>query len=65
MNEEIGKTAGLVWQYLNEKGEVTLSQVKKNVKASSDMVNQAIGWLARENKLEIQKKGNSYRISLK
>lgn len=65
MNEEIGKTAGLVWQYLNEKGEATLAQVKKNVKAPSDLVNQAIGWLAREDKLEIQKKGKSYRISLR
>ena len=47
---EIGETAGRVWQILNENGQTTLTQLKKKVNGSADLLNQAIGgWLVKRN----------------
>jgi hypothetical protein len=61
----IGNTAGKVWKFLNEKGEANLSQLKKGVKGDPNLVLQAIGWLAREDKLVIEKKGRYITYALK
>ncbi|MGH1366156.1 MAG: winged helix-turn-helix domain-containing protein [Calditrichia bacterium] len=61
----IGTTAGELWQYLEENGETTLATLKKKVSGGSDLVNQAIGWLARENKLEVIRKGRSVKVKLR
>jgi hypothetical protein len=53
MTHPIGETAGKVWKFLDEKGEVTLNQMKKGIKADPNLIPQAIGWLAREDKLII------------
>ena len=62
---EISQTAGRIWHVLQENGETTLSQLKKKVDGSTDTINQSIGWLAREDKLNIEKKGNSLKLVLK
>jgi hypothetical protein len=56
MIPKIGETAGKVWKFLEEKGEANLTQMKKGVKADPNLILQAIGWLAREDKLQIEKK---------
>ena len=61
----IGQTAGKVWKFLEEKGEANLTQMKKGVKAEPDLILQAIGWLAREDKLQIEKKGRFITYTLK
>ena len=65
MIHSIGNTAGKVWKFLKEKGEANLNQLKKGVKADPNLVLQAIGWLAREDKLLIQKKGRYITYALK
>ena len=65
MIQSIGDTAGKVWSYLNEKGEATLSELKMGVKADPNLILEAIGWLAREDKLRIEKKGRYVTYSLK
>ncbi len=65
MTHEIGEVAGKIWQFLSENGESTFAQVKKKVRGSAELLHQAIGWLAREAKLHIQKKGSSFKLSLK
>ena len=65
MIQSIGDTAGKVWNFLNEEGEANLSQLKKGVEADSNLVLQAIGWLAREDKLLIEKKGRYIMYALK
>ncbi|NWF54386.1 MAG: winged helix-turn-helix domain-containing protein [Syntrophaceae bacterium] len=65
MTQSIGDTAGKVWEFLHEKGETKLSQLKKGVKADSNLVLQAIGWLAREDKLLIRKTGRYITYALK
>lgn len=68
MNEEIGTAAGQVWQALADRGELTLPQVKKATGLDSPLLDWAVGWLAREDKLAIipesGKKG-SLRLQLK
>jgi hypothetical protein len=44
--ETIGKTAGLVWKFLQSNGESSISAVAKGVKAPGPMVSMAVGWLA-------------------
>jgi Winged helix-turn-helix domain (DUF2582) len=65
MIQSIGDTAGKVWRLLDEKGETKLSELKKGVGADPNLVLQAIGWLAREDKLLIEKKGRYIAYSLK
>jgi hypothetical protein len=65
MIQEIGETAGKVWKFLNEKGETNLTQLKKGVKADPNLILQAIGWLAREDKLQINKKERFITYALK
>ena len=48
MQEEIGKTAGAIWDALNTRGEQSLSELKKSVKGKEPTFDWAIGWLARE-----------------
>jgi len=61
----IGQTAGKVWKFLEEKGEANLTQMKKGVKADPNLILQAIGWLAREDKLQIHKKERFVTYTLK
>jgi hypothetical protein len=51
--QAIGETAGAVWQYLKNHGKSTIRTVEREVEAPAGMVPMAIGWLAREGKLEV------------
>ena len=64
MHEEIGTTAGAIWQALNEKGELSLPILKKQVEAKSPIFDWAVGWLAREDKVVITRHQKSYRVRL-
>lgn len=65
MNEMIGQAAGKVYNYLNEKNESTVAALKKDLELKSDEATFALGWLAREDKLDFEKKGNSLKVRLK
>jgi hypothetical protein len=64
MHEEIGTTAGAIWQILNSKGELSLPSLKQQVEAKSPVFEWAIGWLAREDKVVIIRRQKSYRVRL-
>ncbi|MFB6208855.1 MAG: winged helix-turn-helix domain-containing protein [Candidatus Nanohaloarchaea archaeon] len=64
MYDEIGETAGEVWRFLDEEGETSLRQIDKNVDAPRSKVCMAIGWLAREGKLDFDTKGRGATFSL-
>ena len=64
MQEEIGITAGAIWKILHAKGELSLSQLKKETKAKPLVFDWAIGWLARENKIAFKQQKRSIRIRL-
>jgi predicted transcriptional regulator len=61
---EIGKTAGEVWRYLGKKGQTPLSELPNKVNTHPDQVHQAIGWLAREDKVKFTKEGRTTRVAL-
>jgi len=61
----IGETAGKIWKFLSQHGEANLNQIKKNVKADPNLILQGIGWLAREDKLSIEKKARFVTYVLK
>ncbi len=65
MEEEIGKTAGAIWDALNARGELSLSELKEVVKRKEPTFDWAIGWLARENQIAITSEKRSFRIRLK
>ncbi|HYY24681.1 MAG TPA: winged helix-turn-helix domain-containing protein [Candidatus Udaeobacter sp.] len=63
--ETIGETAGLVWNFLRSNGEASLSALEKGVKAPKPMVSMAVGWLAREGKIEVKDDKRAVRIALR
>jgi len=65
MHDEIGRTAGEIWQALNGKGELSLAQLKEEVKGKSPVFHWAIGWLAREDKIVITPEKRSFSVQLK
>jgi hypothetical protein len=70
MNEEhkmneIGTIAGKIWETINAEGEVTVSKLLKLTDEKRDLVLMALGWLAREDKLEAETRKNATFYSLK
>lgn len=54
MNTEIiGLWAGSVWNALNEADALGMKQLKKITKLKEKEIYAALGWLARENKVNI------------
>jgi len=64
VKDKIGKTAGEIWKILKKKKEVNVAELPKLVNEKSALVYQAIGWLAREDKIEYQTKAAKTFVSL-
>jgi Mn-dependent DtxR family transcriptional regulator len=64
MKEEIGETAGKIWEILKKKGEVNVAQLSRLLDKKSAMVHQGLGWLAREDKVDYQVKAGKTYVSL-
>lgn len=62
--EEIGTTAGKVWGFLVSSGPVSLSALEKGVDEPRNLVDMAVGWLAREGKVAVDREERSIRIRL-
>ena len=63
--EQIGETAGEVWHLLaDEKEPVSLAQLAKRIDQPRDVIMQAIGWLAREDKIRIEENGRTRYVAL-
>jgi hypothetical protein len=63
--EQVGVTAGKVWHILNDFGPQTSAQVKKRLNGSGELVGFALGWLAREDKIEISQEKKTFKVALK
>lgn len=64
MKEKIGKTAGKIWKLLQKHDEISISQFPKMLNEKAVIVNQALGWLAREDKINYRQESNRTLISL-
>ncbi|MDD5566205.1 MAG: winged helix-turn-helix domain-containing protein [Candidatus Omnitrophica bacterium] len=66
MITEIGIVAGDIWHYLDQHGEVLLSDLVRGIDKHRDNVLMSLGWLAREGHVILQKMDNNeYRVSLR
>lgn len=65
MREKIGETAGKIWATLNVENEISLTRLPKMVGERETVVYQALGWLAREDKIEYEQKGNRTLVSIR
>lgn len=64
--EKAGELAGKIWEALNEGGELSAKDLKKAVKVRADKdLYLALGWLLREDKLNIKEEGKEILVSLK
>ncbi len=64
MKDEIGETAGKIWEILKKKEEVNIAQLPRLLNKKSAVVYQGLGWLAREDKVEYQIKAGKTLVSL-
>nr|AAZ32120.1 hypothetical protein [uncultured euryarchaeote Alv-FOS5] len=61
----IGEKAGLVWSYLHENGPSSDRNISKKTGLSKEETWGALGWLAREGKVEIvgiKKRGKTKEV---
>ncbi|MDE6403147.1 MAG: winged helix-turn-helix domain-containing protein [Muribaculaceae bacterium] len=63
-SEKIGTYAGLVWNALNEADVLGTKQLKKITKLKDKEVYAAIGWLAREGKINIEESEDGKELLL-
>jgi hypothetical protein len=53
----IGTNAGLIWRALNKSGRMNVKDLKKETKIRSEKnLFAAIGWLAKEEKIDLEEK---------
>ena len=64
MKEKIIETAGKVWRFLGQNGQTNVSQLAKSLKEKDEVVFQALGWLAREDKIDYTVKNRRTYVSL-
>ena len=63
--QQVGETAGAVWHALADHGPSSLAKLVERVGGNRDLVMQAIGWLAREGKIEIAETKRGRIVSLR
>ncbi len=64
MNKEtIGQNAGLIWQVLQE-GEKNVKVLRKEAKLKDKDMTFALGWLAREDKVNFKEVDGELFVSL-
>ncbi|MGN0031833.1 MAG: winged helix-turn-helix domain-containing protein [Candidatus Gastranaerophilaceae bacterium] len=63
--EQIGFAAGEIYNYLNQNGTTSFAKMKKELDLKGNFADLGLGWLARENKVEISQKGPAVKVSLR
>lgn len=64
MKEKVIEMAGKTWRYLGQNGETNVKQLTKALKEKDEVILQAIGWLAREDKINYSIKNRRTFVSL-
>lgn len=65
INGQVGETAGKIWHLLNEEGPQTFPQLKKKLNGTGEILGFALGWLAREDKVDITQDKRILTVALK
>jgi len=64
MKEKVIDAAGKTWRFLGQNGQTKVSQLAKALKEKEEVVLQALGWLAREDKIDYAIKNRRTFVSL-
>jgi len=64
MKEKVIETVGKVWRFLGQNGQTNVSKLATSLKEKDELVYQALGWLAREDKIEYTVKNRRTFVSL-
>ncbi len=65
IQQEIINAAGMIYNYLSDKGEVTITKMKKDLDLYENFAEMGLGWLSREDKIEYTKKMRSVTVKLR
>lgn len=57
----IGTNAGIVWRLMNNEHKWSYQELKERSGLSDRELNAAIGWLAREDKIQIEEDMNTHQ----
>ncbi|HUK13785.1 MAG TPA: winged helix-turn-helix domain-containing protein [Thermoanaerobaculaceae bacterium] len=63
--DNLAQAPGKVWHFLRANGKVSLTALEKGVDAPRAMVYMAVGWLAKEGKVEMVQEERAVRIWLR
>ncbi len=64
MKEKVIEAAGKTWRYLGQNGETNMAKLGHVIKEKDAIVLQALGWLAREDKINYSIKNRRTFVSL-
>jgi hypothetical protein len=65
MADTIGEVAGKIWNYLNQNGPSSVNKITVETGENKNDIQRAIGWLLKEDKLNIEMVGRAETLSLK
>lgn len=65
MRDVIGEAAGKIWTYLDTNGEASVTKIGNETGLGKNEIQRAIGWLLKEDKLNIEVVGRAETVSLK
>ncbi|MGR9088032.1 MAG: winged helix-turn-helix domain-containing protein [Gammaproteobacteria bacterium] len=65
MAHTIGEAAGKVWTFLDKNGPSSVTKITNETGIGKNDIQRAIGWLLKEDKLNIEMVGRAETLSLK
>ena len=65
MADIIGEVAGKIWTYLDQNGPASVNKITTETGENKNDIQRAIGWLLKEDKLNIEMVGRAETLSLK
>ncbi len=61
----IDDAAGKIWKFLNENGPSSVNKITTETGLGRNEIQRGIGWLAREEKINIEFNGRTETVSLR
>ena len=65
MLDNIGNVAGAIWHYLEINNEASVTKLTREIGENERTVLMGVGWLAREGKLDFEKRKQGIYVTLK
>lgn len=64
LSPQIGITAGRLWETIGKQKRLTMAKLPTALKVQKDLALVALGWLAREGKVNLAETGKSTTLTL-